>query len=44
MVAVATVHVGCITLTVGAAGAPGTGLITISADAGEVQPTLLVTV
>ena len=42
---VATAHVGCMMLpTVGAEGADGCGLITISDDANEIQPTVLVTV
>jgi hypothetical protein len=44
MIPVSKVHIGCTTLTVGAAGAPGTLLISTSAEAGEVQPTGLVTV
>ena len=44
MVPVATVHVGWVTVTVGAAGDPGTASITTSADEGEVHPAALVTV
>ncbi len=44
MVPVATVHVGWVTVTVGAAGAPGTASITTSPDEGEVHPDALVTV
>lgn len=42
---VATLHVGCVTVpTVGALGAPGTGLITTLPDAADVQPAAFVTV
>ena len=42
---VATVHVGWVMVpTVGAVGVAGCGLITTSADAGEVHPAALVTV
>jgi hypothetical protein len=44
MVPVATAHVGWVTVTVGAAGAPGTASITTLAEATDVQPAALVTV
>jgi hypothetical protein len=44
IVPVDIVHVGCITLKLGAAGAPGTSLITTAADATEEHPCVLVTV
>ena len=43
IVPVATAQVGCVVLTVGAAGAVGCELITILADAGEVHPEAFVT-
>jgi hypothetical protein len=44
IVPVATVQVGCIRLTVGAAGVAGWAFITIFDDDAEVQPSELVTV